>query len=620
MSEELVLICSNDDIWQAAMEIRQEFGYHLRIINGELEDAVSQMCLIMDQDPRRVMISRGGTALALKSEFNAPLVEIQVTGFDILDALYPYSTEKLKVAVIGYENVINGAKKIAQTLGMDILYLSLEDPIQMHQKLQEAGRAGVQAVVGDYFVERCAREAGFLATAVSSGRESVRMAVETAKKLWDTMEQGRMKQKRYTAVLEVVEEGVIAIDNTGSILIFNKAAERLFGMHKSAVMGRPVDQVIPRTKMLDVLQSKVAITNHINNNHHYTIASNIVPIMNGKKCEGVVSSFRDVTEILELEEKIRTEIHEKGFRAKHTMADICYKSSAMHDTVSQALEFAKTESTILISGESGTGKEIMAQAIHNASKRSGGPFVAINCAALPDNLLESELFGYVEGSFTGAKKSGKKGLFEIAHRGTIFLDEISEMDFKIQARMLRVIQEREIMPLGGDKIIPVDVRIVAATNRDLWQRVGDGLFREDLYYRLNVLDIVIPPLRERKEDILSLAQLFLDRFTVQYCKPPILLSEDQKQRLLSNQWEGNIRQLQNLMERFVITGHLNVEKRKRGGSDSADRTQLLCGTLEQIERQVIHMVLEQEGYHKSNTARRLHISRATLERKLKGQP
>lgn len=619
MSEELVLICSNDDIWQAAMEIRREFGYSLKIIDGELEDAVRQMCFIMDQDPRRVMISRGGTALALKSEFNAPLVEIEVTGFDILDALYPYCRQNIKVAVIGYENVIDGAKKIAQTLEMDILYLSLEDPSQMPQKLQEAGQAGAQAIVGDYFVERCAKEAGFLATAVSSGRESVRMAVETAKKLWDTMERERMKQKRYTAVLEVVEEGVIAIDNAGTVLIFNKAAERLFGTHKSEVIGRRVDQVIPHTKMLEVLHSKAAVTNHINNNHHYTIASNIVPIMDGKKCEGVVSSFRDVTEILKLEEKIRTEIREKGFQAKHTFADICYRSSAMDDTVRQAEEYAKTESTILISGESGTGKEIMAQAIHNASGRHDGPFVAINCAALPDNLLESELFGHVEGAFTGAKKSGKKGLFEIAHRGTIFLDEISEMDLRVQSRMLRVIQEREIMPLGGDQIIPVDVRIIAATNRDLWQRVGADLFREDLYYRLNVLDITIPPLRERKEDIWSLANLFLNRFTTQYGKPPIVLNGGQKAKLLSNQWEGNIRQLQNLMERFVITGHLSVENRKREEEVSSDLKELLQGTLAQIERRIIQIALEQEGYHKSNTAKRLHISRATLERKLKPQ-
>ena len=613
-----MLICSHDDIWQAAQDIRQELGYNIKIINGELSDAIRQVRLIMNEDPKRVLISRGGTALALKEKFSVPLIEIQVTGFDILDALYPYGRQGVKVAVIGYENVINGAKKIAQTLQMDILYLSLQDPAHIYQKLQEAGDAGIQAVVGDYFVERCAREAGFLASAVSSGKEAVRIAVETAKKLWDSMELERMKQKRYAAILEVVEEGVIAIDEAGLVVIFNKAAERLFDINKGQVMGKRVDKVIPPTKMIDVLQSKEAYTNHIRSNKKYTIASNIIPILDGEKCKGVVSSFRDITEILKLEEKIRAEIHKKGFHAKRTFSDICYQSEIMTETVKQAEEFAKTESTILIYGESGTGKEIMAQAIHNASKRRNGPFVAINCAALPDNLLESELFGYTEGSFTGAKKSGKKGLFEIAHRGTIFLDEISEMDLKVQARMLRVIQEREVMPLGSDQIIPVDVRIIAATNRDLWTQVGEGLFREDLYYRLNVLDVTIPPLRERQPDILLLAELFLERFAKEYNKTAIQLNSCQKASLLSNQWEGNIRQLQNLIERFVITGRLHMERRKRDSEEMQGLgSGLLTGTLAEIEHRVIQTVLAEEGFHKTNTAKRLQISRATLERKLK---
>jgi len=241
--------------------------------------------------------------------------------------------------------------------------------------------------------------------------------------------------------------------------------------------------------------------------------------------------------------KLRTQLLNKGHKAKYTFESIIGNSSIIDITKNMAMRMAKSDSSILITGESGVGKELFAQAIHNASSRKKYQFVAINCAAIPDTLLESELFGYEEGAFTGAKKGGKMGMFEIAHNGTLFLDEIGEMPPQLQSKLLRVIQEREVMRIGGESIIHVDIRIIAATNKNLKQLSKEGKFRSDLYYRLNVLPLNIPPLRIREHDILVLFEHIKERTGATY-----ELSNSSKEFLLRYNWEGNLRELQNCIE------------------------------------------------------------------------
>ena len=224
----------------------------------------------------------------------------------------------------------------------------------------------------------------------------------------------------------------------------------------------------------------------------------------------------------------------------------------MEAVISQAVKFSYSDSNILIHGETGTGKELFAQSIHNSSRRRKGPFVAINCAALPENLLESELFGYVEGAFTGASKGGKMGFFEIAHKGTIFLDEIGDISPKLQSRLLRVIQEREIIRLGNDTVIPIDVRVICATNRDLKKEVARGSFREDLLYRLDVLELNLPPLRKRKQDILYLADRMV-RFEHERTGSRLeAISQEGRELLMRYGWPGNVREMRNFCERICI--------------------------------------------------------------------
>lgn len=291
---------------------------------------------------------------------------------------------------------------------------------------------------------------------------------------------------------------------------------------------------------------------------------------------------------------------------------------------------APTESTVLILGESGTGKELVARAIHQKSRRKDGPFIPVNCGAIPEELLESELFGYEKGAFTGATRS-KPGRFELANGGTIFLDEIAEMSPKLQVKLLRVLQEKKIERLGSEKAIPVNIRIIAATNRNLEEEVAEGRFREDLYFRLNVIPISLPPLRERKEDLPLLAEHFLKKFCEREEVPLRRLSEEALQILLNYTWPGNVRELKNLMERLVILSEEEIIRKEdlpeHLYGSSSFRLNLpeafppegidLQETLKEIEKSLIIKALEVAGGVKSRAAKLLGLNRTTLIEKMK---
>lgn len=326
---------------------------------------------------------------------------------------------------------------------------------------------------------------------------------------------------------------------------------------------------------------------------------------------------------------MRKRLHDRGHLAKYDFCDILGISEKNKNTINKAKRYASVDATVLIYGETGTGKELFAHAIHNNSSRRNGPFIAVNCAAVPENLLESELFGYAEGAFTGAKKGGKKGIFETANKGTIFLDEISEMSDKLQTRLLRVLQEYEIMRLGDDRVITTDIRVIAATNRNLCKMVEENLFRADLYYRINVLTLLIPALRERKEDIPLLVNHFLTTFNKKYQKNIKGIEKEGIKLLYAHNWPGNIRELQNVIERLVIftdndyiptklveesldtflQGHPLVPswQTKQQGPQS----------LSQLEEKAIRDTLAAVKGDKQRAADILGVSRTTLWRRLK---
>lgn len=357
------------------------------------------------------------------------------------------------------------------------------------------------------------------------------------------------REKRFQVVLDSISDGILAIDEGGELAIINRVARQMLGCDSDDLTGRPLSELkLPDTRLLEVLEgnSYSNLKRHVlGPKGRYQLLATGKPITSSQgRIVGAVEILQDMQGIRELASAVaQPELS--------TFTDLIGQSAAIRDAIGFAQKIAGTEGIVCIRGESGTGKELFAEAIHAASERRG-PFVPLNCAALPETLLESELFGYVGGAFSGARKEGKPGLFEIAQDGTLFLDEIAEMPLALQAKMLRVIQERKVRRVGGSKEIAVNARLITATNRNLEKMVEEQRFREDLYYRINVFPIHIPPLRRRIEDLPLLVEHFLFQINSRLGKTIQSLTPAALTKLQNHGWPGNVRELRNVIERAAI--------------------------------------------------------------------
>jgi len=359
------------------------------------------------------------------------------------------------------------------------------------------------------------------------------------------------------AIIHSSEEAISVVDENGNGILINPAYTRLTGLTKEEVIGKPATADIAEGESMhmQVLQTRRPVRGarmKVGPKNRDVIV-NVAPIIVDGVLKGSVGVIHDVSEIQRLTAELnRARQIIRTLEAKYSFADIIGESDEMKVAIEQAKLAAKTPATILLRGESGTGKELFAHAIHNASDRKYNKFIRVNCAAIPETLLESELFGYEEGAFSGARRGGKRGLFEEANNGSIFLDEIGELSASTQAKLLRVLQEREIVRVGGTKPIPINVRVIAATNVHLEKAIADGGFREDLYYRLNRMPIYIPPLRARKEDIPALCQHLIQKLNQDYGRNVEGVTDEAMARLLAYDWPGNVRELENVLGRAMI--------------------------------------------------------------------
>ncbi len=357
-------------------------------------------------------------------------------------------------------------------------------------------------------------------------------------------------ESQFHILMEVLAEGIIGVNERGEIFACNRHAEEIGRVSGEMILGKWGDEVFPYIPFSACLKERRRMEAQVRRIHGVNVSVEVVPVLRQETCIGAFAILQKFNEAERRQNELRGQLLKKGHTAKYSFDDVIGKSEAIRQTKEILKRMALSESPVLLIGETGTGKELFAHAIHQASKRGDGPFIAINVAAVPENLLESELFGYEEGAFTGAKKGGRPGLLEFSHKGTLFLDEVEGMSPMLQVKLLRVLQEREIMRVGGDRIINIDVRIVAATNESLEQKVEEGSFRRDLYYRLNTLPVVIPPLEARGDDMF----LLMERFK-QELNGAFELSDEVRAFLKSYSWPGNIRELRNVVEYFVYTGH-----------------------------------------------------------------
>ena len=369
-------------------------------------------------------------------------------------------------------------------------------------------------------------------------------------------------------ILKMTSDGFIITDTEGNVREINKQYADFFGKSRSEIIGKSILNIIPNSKMIDIVKHKFseedAVHKYIDGEakgNSVIVSRSYVEDEDGNVVAGV-AQVKFKVQTLAVAKKLMNEYEEleyyrEEFQNQNRVVNIIGSDTKFREIVKECLKVAKTDIPVLLTGETGTGKEVMAKALHTNSLRYDKPFVSINCAAIPFELLESELFGYMDGAFTGAKRGGKKGKFQLANGGTIFLDEIGDMPSSMQAKLLRVLQEKEIEPLGSEKSIPLDVRVVAATRQDLEAKMKDGSFREDLYYRLSVFNIHIPPLRERGGDSLELAEFFLDELNHKY-KTYKTFSKAVKAYFLKYQWPGNVREVNNVVQSAYAISTENI--------------------------------------------------------------
>lgn len=496
-----------------------------------------------------VIITRGLLAEILKSiQGDIPVVEIQVPATDTLRVVLNCKKEyhASKVGIIASHNMVMGATEISSFLDIPFETYILTTSWNGPQLVDQALKDGCDAIVGGLNTCAYASSINVPNMFITTGRDSFWQSITAAKRAAAISRMEQEKTGRLQVILNTSKEGLLSIDTLKRIRMSNQAAEHILNLKSSPDGQRVMDAPLPREFKKFLLNDEACSNELIKYGETY-LNVNKYPIWVQQNNMGIVVSFQEVNDIVNLESHIRRKIHNKGHVAKAHFEDIVGASPIMQKTIETARKYSCTDSNILLFGQSGTGKELFAQSIHNHSARKGGPFVAVNCAAIPEALLESELFGYEAGAFTGAQKNGKPGYFELAHNGTLFLDEIGELPLKLQAKLLRAIQEHEVMRIGSERIISINIRIIAATNRNLEQLTETGSFREDLFYRLDVLHIEIPPLDKRRDDIPLLARHFFSG-----CTPQLSITDGACEALSRRNWKGNIRQLFNICERLAV--------------------------------------------------------------------
>ena len=574
------------------------------------------------------IISRGATANLIEQNIpEAVSVRAEPGDLELLETLKAAKNHGPRIGLLMFEDYLKSYNLQAakELLGINSLTLypfrSREDIIRL---VRQGSTDGMDVLVGGgTLAYRTGNSCGIKVLPVYSGQHALRNAVKQALSIIDARQREKLQLKCFTEAVSSITEGVLSIED-GKFIVANKEMGNIFKTDEQALIGRKVDNTDDtlvagyirhfltnsreREKVLKILGQDY----YIKKSH-----------FEEKGTKRIVAIFRRARDIQDQEQRVRTEIRNTGFFARYHFSDIIAESGIMRQLLKKAETYAATDANILIGGDSGTGKELLAQSIHNASSRAKEPFVAVNCAAIPATLLESELFGYEEGAFSGASKGGKRGLFELAHKGTIFLDEINSMPLELQSVLLRTLQEKEIRRIGSQRNIYIDIRVIAASNSDLMKMIREEKFRIDLYYRLNTLRLTLPSLDKRREDIRPLAMSFLNHYSQKYSLPLPALSEDNYRLLENRNWQGNIRELRNVMQRYVILSHegensiqlcFDEDIATEAALEPQDVTSF--GTLDEIEKAVILKRLKQNQGNRRKTAQELGISRSTLWKKL----
>ncbi|MBQ7796838.1 MAG: sigma 54-interacting transcriptional regulator [Lachnospiraceae bacterium] len=584
-------------------------------------------------DEYDAIIARGYTARKTSEKYKQiPTIGVIISGYDIIRAISECceAYHPKKIAICGFSGQLFEAENISKLFGVEAKVYAPATHEALHESVDRAIDAGCDAIIGGYSANILARQHGINSVVIRTGEDTIYQAIDEAVHTVKQIRYERVIAQMYKTIIYSSKDGVLYVNAEGTILVRNRVIRQMNG--DISLLERPLKQTLPYLykTFKNVMASGQEEIGRILTipGTKTTVSVSGIPVIANKEISGVVINLSDITMIQDLESQIRRKLSERGLKAKYTFEDIIHQSRTMEQTIETARRYAASDSNVIIVGETGTGKELFAQSIHNASSRKNGPFVAINCAALPENLLESELFGYVEGAFTGTSKGGKMGLFEQAHGGTLFLDEIGEVTMSIQSKLLRVLQEKQVRRIGDNKVIDINVRIISATNKSISKLSEQGMFRKDLMYRLDVLRLFIPPLRNRENDVEVLFLNLLKHQSMEMGMPVPVLNPNALPLLHQYPFMGNIRELKNIVERAcalkdgsMITKE-DLKEALYPQDLSMDSIMMPSSSLDYQESPVVSeperlkKALEQCNGNRTQAAKLLGMDRSTLWRKM----
>ncbi|MBK5241774.1 sigma 54-interacting transcriptional regulator [Clostridium sp.] len=627
MDKKIGVIASDKELEKSIIELFREDVEQGRIIIDILDpDNIEKQGKILENKGAKAIIARSGGYSLTVGKVNIPVIQLKITTLDILFSIKTASEANKDIVLIISDIEYFDYEEWKSMISGNVIIERFSYKEEIEKRVNKYLYKKEQVIiVGGGIPCSYAQRLGIEFVHLGASNESIHEVITYARELVDNLYEQKYKNEVLKTILDGVHDAVVAVDQEGKIILYNERAEELLKKDSSDVVDKQLLDVYPELGfIMDVMENKINRYNEIKVLKKIVIAANTSILEVDKNIHGVLCSFQDITKLQSLEKKIRYELNKKGLVTKYEFQDIITYDPVMKNTLAKARKIGLTDSTVMIYGESGTGKEMIAQSIHNISSRKNEPFVAINCAAISESLLESELFGYEEGAFTGARKGGKPGLFELAHGGSIFLDEINSVSLNLQAKLLRVLEEKEVMRIGSDYVIPLDVRIISAANEELRRKAYAGNFRRDLFYRLNILELHIPPLRERKMDILPLFKHYLKKLDDE--TDGMRVDGELEKRLVEYSWPGNVRELRNIAQRYVIFKEVNlndleiIETGNQFINEAREHTSEKVLDLKEINRYVEEKVIDMltsSGMSKTEMAKQLGISRTALWKKTK---
>ena len=611
----IFLLAPTQEIYEQAKKLKKSPYPMIEIHQGLIQDAVATANQ-KSHKTEMIFISRGRTSAALRNSFpNNTVIDIAITPYDILRGLLQAKKQGKKIALLAFSEMLGIFEEFQTLLEIDLAVFYLENEGDANQKVDELILSGFEVIIGGETTRKATSNKPIAFIQIETGEEAIKQSIEYALQIGKIRSFEQTKTKLLETLSQHTSDSLILLDPDLKITLANPNFYEQISLPESEVLGKSIHEIWPGLKLQNSLKSKKNSYSEIIQFKGMDVLCNKIFVWNKKSLIGLVISFQEVVKIQKMESKLRRSLYTSENKVDQTFDDILGSSPVIQQTIQIAKKLALSNSPIIITGETGVGKKLFAQSIHHYSKRSTAPFLQIKCSALNGENFSKELLGQIENN----KSHGKPGAFEIAHKGTLFLEEISELDWNAQGKLLLILQKKIVSRLGGTSPLPIDVRLIASTTKDINNQIKQGLFRAHLFYHLNVLHLHVPSLKSRREDISIISKEILKKSA--QSTHPLSFSEETLWALQKHHWQGNVKELSNIIERLAITTpHETITYHHFSEAiqqDFAPPSPAIKELIQQDQIELLRNAIKEAKGNYGVAAKKLGINRSTLWRRMK---